>query len=55
MVTLNVNVQCCHAGYEYDHETGRCMFNYGEDEDVILRQDYDSRKYIYIRVSLLCI
>ena len=53
MATVNVIVQCCHAGYEYDSKNGVCMFLYNEDDDVILRKDYSSKKYIYIRVSLL--
>ena len=54
MATVNVNVLCCHAGYEYDNKTGRCIFKYAENDDVILRQDYSSQKYIYVRVSLHC-
>ena len=52
MATVKVNVLCCHAGYEYDNKTGRCIFKYAENDDVILRQDYSSQNYIYVRVSL---
>lgn len=53
MATVNVNVQCCHAGYQYDSESGLCLFKYNEEDDVILRKDYSSQKYIYIRVRPL--
>ena len=51
MARANVIVQFCHAGYEYNSETGVCMFMYNEEDDIILRMDYSTQKYIYIRVS----
>ena len=53
MATVNVSVLCCHAGYEYDNKTGTCIFMYNEDNNVILREDFSTQKYIYIRVSML--
>ena len=53
MAMVNVIVRCCHVGYEYDSETGICMFMYHEQDDIILRMDYTTQKYIYVRVSVL--
>ncbi|XP_065897681.1 uncharacterized protein [Dysidea avara] len=47
--TVNVNVQCCHVGYEYNNDTGQCLFTYSEQNDVILRQDSVKHTYIYIQ------
>ena len=48
MATVNMNVLCCHAGYEYDNKTGRCIFKYAENDDAILRQDYILARNIYL-------
>ena len=50
IATVNVNISCCHTGYEYSSVTGKCMFQYIEQNDVILREDRTSKKYIYVRV-----
>ncbi|XP_065897673.1 uncharacterized protein [Dysidea avara] len=47
--TVNINVQCCHVGYEYDGNTGKCAFKYGQDNDDILREDISNHIHIYIR------
>ena len=52
---MNVNVQCCHVGYEYNNDTGQCLFTYSEQNDVILRQDSVKHTYIYIQVNSIII
>ena len=47
--TVTVNVQCCHVGYEYNNDTGKCMFMYDQRSNDILRPDA-SQAHIYIRV-----
>jgi len=47
---IDVNIRCCHVGYEYNSTDGVCVFT--NDNDVIIRQD-QSNKYIYVRVSFI--
>ena len=51
-LTVDVNITCCHVGYEYNSTDGVCVFIYGGGNNVIIRQD-SSNRYIFIQVRFL--
>ena len=55
MTVVTVNIQCCHVGYVYNSTTGECVSIYNRNNDIILGPERISNKYVYIRVSSVCI
>jgi len=51
-LVVDVNLRCCHVGYQYNSARGLCVFI--NSNDVIIRQD-QKNKYIFVRVSFMCV